>query len=176
MSDIAQQLRCVPDEAFTRLQYLQPQVGCGNFCSFCSQEAGRDLWQLTRDGLTSLLDGIHTVLTERRRTSTSRDLGLGSARRGHRQGVLFPYMDNDIFSYPYLDVFLSNLYDRFGATTRISTIGFNSRNATLSEMHNRICLELPHTIEAMRISVSEYAIGWRSRAGDAEVSQRYFDD
>jgi tRNA A37 methylthiotransferase MiaB len=49
---LVEQLRTLPDEALERLQYLQPQVGCFNSCSFCSQEAGKDIWQMTKGGLS----------------------------------------------------------------------------------------------------------------------------
>ena len=37
--DIAAQLERLPREAFGRLEYLQPQIGCLNACTFCSQDA-----------------------------------------------------------------------------------------------------------------------------------------
>src|SRR4051794_3660488 len=92
---LADQLRALPDEAFTRLQYLTPATGCFNRCAFCSQQAGRDLWQLTRDGLTGFATAFADIAAER---------GLQIAgERTHRPGVLFPYLDNDIASYPHLD-------------------------------------------------------------------------
>jgi hypothetical protein len=48
------QLRTLPPEAFARLQYLQPQVGCFNRCAFCSQVAGKDVWQLPLESLEHL--------------------------------------------------------------------------------------------------------------------------
>jgi bacterioferritin-associated ferredoxin len=48
---LVRQLAVLPDEAFTRLQYLQVQIGCANRCAFCSQQAGTDVWQLSASGL-----------------------------------------------------------------------------------------------------------------------------
>ncbi|SEC49601.1 hypothetical protein SAMN04490356_4372 [Streptomyces melanosporofaciens] len=66
---LLEQLRHLPDDAFTRLQYLAPQVGCFNGCAMCSQGAGRDTWSLTREGLTGLFTALAKVAAERSRPS-----------------------------------------------------------------------------------------------------------
>lgn len=52
---IVDALTSLPDEAITRMQYLQPEIGCFNSCGFCSQEAGTYVWQLTEDSLRELM-------------------------------------------------------------------------------------------------------------------------
>ncbi|MGA5701723.1 hypothetical protein [Peterkaempfera bronchialis] len=108
---LREQLKALPDDAFTRLQYLAPAVGCLNRCAFCSQAAGREIWQFTAQGLSDLTHALADAAAERGITL--------AGGRIHRPGVIFPYLDNDIASYPHLDTYaaLANyrpLFDRLG--------------------------------------------------------------
>ncbi|GAQ75991.1 hypothetical protein T45_07779 [Streptomyces turgidiscabies] len=76
---LLEQLRTLPDDAFTRLQYAAPQAGCFNGCAMCSQGASRSTWGMTRQGLTGLLTAIGQA-------STERDLAVASGH-GDRNGA-----------------------------------------------------------------------------------------
>lgn len=45
---LVQSLRALPKDALLTMRHFQPQVGCLNRCSFCSQSAGSTLWHLPR--------------------------------------------------------------------------------------------------------------------------------
>jgi hypothetical protein len=163
--DLAAQFRRLPDEAFTRLQYLAPATGCFNRCAFCSQHAGRDVWQLTATGLADVAHAIATVAAER---------GLRLADgRAHRPGVLFPYLDNDIGSYPHLDLMCSLARDVLHVKLRISTVGYSSRSPHLVAMHQRIVHDYGDVLDGVRLSVTPYTAGWRAAAAEP-VSRAQF--
>jgi hypothetical protein len=166
--DLAAQFRRLPDEAFTRLQYLAPATGCFNRCAFCSQHAGRDVWQLTTAGLADVAHAIATVAAER---------GLRLAGgRAHRPGVLFPYLDNDIGSYPYLDVLCSLARDILHVKLRISTVGYSSRSTHLAAMHQRIVAAYGDVLDGVRLSVTPYTAGWRDSGSDPVSRQQFIHD
>ncbi len=154
---LTEQLRRLPCAALTRLQYLQPQIGCFNRCAFCSQSAGQDVWQLTRRGLRNLIAALAAV--GRERTPGSEPL-IGTDRAAHRPGVLFPYLDNDISSYPYLDEYVRLLCENLRARVRISTVGYSSWNVALQSMHLRIVDDLAHAIAGVRFSLTPYTFAW----------------
>lgn len=161
---LVDQLRALPGEAFTRLQYLSPATGCFNRCSFCSQQAGRDVWQFTARGLTDFAHAFAQVAAER---------GLQIAGgRIHRPGVLFPYLDNDIASYPHLDTLCGLARDVLGVRLRASTVGYSSLNAHLTAMHQRIAEEYGEVFDGIRLSLTPYTIGWTGR--DPATSRAQF--
>src|SRR3989339_1680305 len=90
---LTEQLRLLPEEAFTRMRILQPEIGCGNVCADCSQLANPSIWSLTTEGLNHLMTSIATVADES-------GIKLGSERSRHPD-TIFPYLDNDIGSYPF---------------------------------------------------------------------------
>lgn len=166
--DLAGQFRRLPDEAFTRLQYLAPATGCFNRCAFCSQHAGREVWQLTADGLTDVAHAIAAVAAER---------GLCLAGgRAHRPGVLFPYLDNDIGSYPYLDALCGLARDVLHVRLRISTVGYSSRSAHLTAMHQRIVAGYGDVLDGIRLSVTPYTTGWRAVGSDPVSREQFTHD
>jgi len=154
---LAEQLRHLPDAALTRLQYLQPQIGCFNRCAFCSQSAGRDVWQLTRRGLRNLIAALAAVGRERTRGSVPL---VGTDWTTHRPGVVFPYLDNDIASYPYLDEYVRLVWENLRARVRISTVGYSSWNSALQSMHLRVADDLAHAIAGVRFSLTPYTFAW----------------
>jgi hypothetical protein len=154
-ASLLDQLRALPDDAFTRLQYLSPATGCFNRCGFCSQQAGRDVWQFTQQGLTAFARSFARVAGER---------GLTIAGgRIHRPGVLFPYLDNDIASYPHLDTLCGLARDVLGVRLRVSTVGYSSLNPHLAAMHQRIAEEYGEVFDGIRLSLTPYTIGWTGR-------------
>jgi hypothetical protein len=149
---LASQFRALPDEAFTRLQYFSPATGCFNRCVFCSQQAGRDIWQLTASGLADVAGAFARVAAER---------GLRiAAGRTHRPGVLFPYLDNDIASYPHLDILCALAHNVLQVKLRISTVGYSRHNTALAAMHQRITAHHSHVFDGIRLSLTPYTSGW----------------
>jgi hypothetical protein len=151
----ASQLDALPDEAFTRLQYLQPQVGCVNRCALCSQQAGMDVWQLSATGLADLVAAIAHV-------AGRRGLRLAGERHAHRPGVLFPYLDNDIAGYRHLEALAGYCADDLCVRLRLSTVGFSRHNQYLAGMHERIVAEHSSVIDGIRFSLTPYAVGYRT--------------
>ena len=151
---IAAQLEKLPDEAFTRLQYLQVQVGCFNRCAFCSQEAGSDIWQLSAVGLADLFAAIRAVILRR-------GIPLGG-ERVHRPRVLFPYLDNDVASYAHLGPLVRYCGRDLHVRLRISTVGYSRRNERLAETHHQIVAEHGEVIDGIRFSLTPYAVGYRT--------------
>jgi len=81
------------------------------------------------------------------------------ARTSHRPGTLFPYLDNDILSYPYLDEFVQYVWEDLGAKIRISSVGYSSLNSDLQKMHERIVQKFPDVVAGIRFSYTPYTIG-----------------
>ncbi|WP_405686074.1 hypothetical protein OG204_18685 [Streptomyces sp. NBC_01387] len=163
---LLEQLRALPAEAFTRVQYIAPQVGCFNGCAMCSQFAGRDTWGLTREGLTGLFTALGQVATER-------DLAVASGRI-HRPGVVFPYLDNDIGSYPHLDHYAQLARDVLKVKLRISTVGYSSSSTRLAAMHERLVEEHVGSFDGVRFSITPYTLGFTGRSGTDR--QAYIED
>ncbi|MEU1762974.1 hypothetical protein [Micromonospora sp. NPDC005652] len=167
---IYSQMRTLPDEVFARLMYFQPQVGCFNRCVFCSQHAGTELWQLTREGLRDVVAALRRAARERPH------IGRIGRDRIHKPGVLFPYVDNDIGSYRYLDEYLRLARDALDAKVRITTIGFSSRNRALVAMHQDIVENLADAIAGLRLSVTPFTVGWTDgNVTGAVISRRQFE-
>ncbi|MGW6499301.1 hypothetical protein [Nonomuraea angiospora] len=162
-TSLLDQLRNLPDDAFTRLQYLTPATGCFNRCAFCSQQAGRDVWQLTKGGLTSFARAFADVAAER-------NLRIAGGRI-HRPGVLFPYLDNDIASYPHLDTMCELARDVLGVRLRASTVGYSSLNPHLAAMHERIAKQYAEVFDGIRFSLTPYTIGWNGKDPAASRGQ-----
>ncbi|WP_177154316.1 hypothetical protein [Actinosynnema pretiosum] len=154
--DIAEQLRQLPEEALTRIQYFQPQVGCFNRCAFCSQHAGTDVWQFSRTGLRDLFAALGAVTAER-------GSGLGGGRE-HKPRVLFPYLDNDIGSYLHLDEYVALARDVLGCTVRMTTVGFSEHNEDLVRVHRRVAEQLHDGIAGLRLSITPFTAGWTEAA------------
>ncbi|MFF8381639.1 hypothetical protein ACF07V_36725 [Streptomyces sp. NPDC015661] len=160
---LLEQLRALPEDAFTRVQYIAPQVGCFNACVMCSQFAGRDTWGLTRDGLTGLFTTLGQVAAER-------DLTVASGRI-HRPRVVFPYLDNDIGSYPHLDHYAELARDVLKVKLRVSTVGYSSHSTHLTAMHERLVAEHTGSFDGVRFFITPYTLGFTGRSGtDRETS------
>jgi hypothetical protein len=184
---LSRQLWRVPADVWDRLEYLQPQIGCFNACAFCSQAAGTRTWQFTLPALRDVLAALKAVriaqsiaggtLPEDALDSENGLLRvgvrlppgglLGAARVEHKPGVIFPYLDNDVFSYPGLHVLAQSLAHDFGVRVRFTTVGMSRRNAALVDIHRRLVRELTPAIDGVRFSFTPYAIGWRAPVGFA---------
>lgn len=201
---LADALRTLPVEAFARLRHLQPQVGCFNRCSFCSQGAGTVIWQLDSDGLANFFAALKTVALEvatrfvdtsgRPYVSSSVRLSpegvfppgfqmphsglLGYARSNHRPGVIYAYLDNDISVYPFLDRFCQYAWEDLGVRVRISTVGYSRHNQTLQGMHERINTSLLDSLGGVRFSFTPYTYGWTPQGARSGLTSReeFIDD
>lgn len=175
----------LPPEVWDRLEYLQPQIGCFNACAFCSQAAGTHVWQFTVPALRDLLAALKAVVIAQRTAdgllppdAVDRETGLlragvrlppggllGAARHEHKPGVIFPYLDNDAFSYPGLDVLARSLVRDFGARVRLTSVGISRHNTSLLGVHERLAREGSAAIDGLRFSFTPYAMGWGPARG-----------
>lgn len=141
-----------PKESLEKLSVWQPAVGCLNRCGFCSQEAGM---------LLRMLDGtsIRTIAGAFRYALNFWGLTSVSTKRRYKPGIIFPYLDNDIGSYPYLLDYLVAA-ESLGMKVRISTIGWSRKNIQLNEMHRKIVLKYNSMLAGVRFSLTSYSAGW----------------
>ena len=158
----------LPDNFVSKMRHLQPQVGCFNNCSFCSKLSvcKSEYWSL--DSLRHIVSALKYTS----RNYTSDDLLLAWDRREHRVGVIFPYLNNDIAAYPYLDQYISLCYRELGVRTRISTVGFSRHNKDLNEMHKRICANgLVCALGGVRLSISQYGRVWEEQSAKNSLEE-----
>lgn len=163
---LIQQLRSLPEEAFSRMQFFQPQVGCFNRCAFCSQSAGADVWNMSERGLKNSFAALKAVASEIAERKGVNGALVGYERE-HRPGIIFPYMDNDIMSYPHLDRFIQYAHEDLGARVRISTVGYSRHNERLQVMHERIAASMSHVFAGIRFSFTPYTHGWTTQAAES---------
>jgi len=188
----------MPSSFFTHIRHLQPQVGCLNRCSFCSQSAGTSIWYLNEVGLTNLFSALKTVaikVAKKHKKINGEDYLpnkniittegvfskefqmpktglLGYGRNNHRPGVLFCYLDNDISSYPFLDLYLKYAYEDFGVKIRISTVGYSRLNTHLDKMHKKINANYLDSLAGVRLSITPYTYGWTEHGELAGLTSR----
>ncbi len=152
----------LPKEFVSKMRHLQPQIGCFNNCGFCSKFSvcKSEYWNEA---------SLRNVISAIKRTSlnyTDGDLLVAWDRKEHRVGVLFPYLNNDVGSYLYLDKYVDLCYKELGARTRISTVGYSRHNKELNEMHKRITSsELLYALAGVRLSISQYGRVWEEQNG-----------
>ncbi len=152
----------LPKEFVSKMRHLQPQIGCFNNCGFCSKFSVCKSEYWDEQSLRNIVSAI-------KRTSqnyTDGDLLVAWDRKEHRVGVLFPYLNNDVGSYLYLDKYVDLCYKELGARTRISTVGYSRFNKELNEMHKRITSsELLFALAGVRLSISQYGRVWEEQNG-----------
>lgn len=150
----------LPQEFLSKMRHLQPQIGCFNNCSFCSKFAvcKNEYWN--EKSIRNIISAIKYTAKK----YTDGNILLAWERNEHRVGVNFPYLDNDIASYIYLDKFLKLCYKELGIKTRISTVGFSRHNKKLNEMHKKIAnSDLIDTLAGVRLSITKYGRVWESK-------------
>ena len=169
--------RLLPDNFIFKIRHLTPQGGCLNNCSFCSQHSKSVLYFLDKKNLKNILSALKTralevaiahQIIQHHEVQTIKIAekfpnGLIGYKRNNKLGIIFPYFDNDILSYPYLDLYLTIMKEDFNLTTRISTIGVNNHNPLLIKMHNKINKNYTRNIESFRISFSPYPFAYRNK-------------
>lgn len=147
----------LPKQFVSKMRHLQPQIGCFNNCGFCSKFSvcKSEYWN------EKSLRNIICAIKKTAQSYTDGDLLIAWDRNEHRVGVLFPYLNNDVGSYLYLDKYVDLCYKELGARTRISTVGFSRHNKELNEMHKRInSSELLFALAGVRLSISQYGRVW----------------
>lgn len=195
------ELRKLPIDAFSKLRHLQPQIGCFNRCSFCSQSAGTTIWYLNEKGLKNLFSALKTVglekaqqfilsngqkyidsevvLNENQTFNNNFQMPteglLGYGRTSHRAGVIFCYLDNDISCYPYFDKYIQYAYEDLGVKVRISTVGYSMKNKDLQMMHETINKEHLNKIAGVRLSLTSYTSGWINENDSFGTSKQSFE-
>ena len=124
----------LPKEFVSKMRHLQPQIGCFNNCGFCSKFSvcKSEYWN------EASLRNVISALKRTAQNYTDGDLLLAWDRKEHRVGVLFPYLNNDVGAYEYLDKYVDLCYKELGARTRISTVGYSRHNKELNEVHKKI--------------------------------------
>lgn len=158
----------LPEDFVSKMRHLQPQIGCFNNCSFCSKFSicKSEYWSL------DTLKNIISALKYTSKNYTSDDILLAWDRKEHRVGVIFPYLNNDISSYPYLKEFITLCYSELGTRTRISTVGFSRHNALLNKIHNDICnSELIYALGGVRLSISQYGRVWEEEGENTSLEE-----
>lgn len=147
-------LDAVPSEAISRLQLLQPAIGCLNRCNFCAQDAAPVTRELDMDSLRAIFGGLrgamHAMGVER-----------AGEERSHKDGVIFPFLDNDIASYPHLPDYLVGVRS-LGASTRLVTVGWSRHNTQLQAMHEQIATNHVDDVDGIKFSLTPYTFGWRT--------------
>lgn len=162
----------LPKEFVSKMRHLQPQIGCFNNCGFCSKFSvcKSEYWDER---------SLRNVISALKRTSqnyTDGDLLVAWDRKEHRIGVLFPYLNNDVGSYLYLDKYVDLCYKELGARTRISTVGYSRFNEKLNKMHKRITSsELLFALAGVRLSISQYGRVWEDANGNNSLKDYELD-
>ena len=158
----------LPENFVSKMRHLQPQVGCFNNCSFCSKFSicKSEYWRL---------DSLRNIIAALKYTSkkyTNDDFLLAWDRREHRVGVIFPYLNNDIAAYPYLEEFIDLCYKELGVRTRLSTVGFSRHNEVLNNMHKSICSkDLIYALGGVRLSISQYGRVWEDQNSKSSLDE-----
>ena len=158
----------LPVDFFSKMRHFQPQIGCFNNCSFCSKFSvcKSEYWN------TKSIRNIIAAIKYAAKNYTNDDILLAWDRQEHRVGVNFPYLDNDIGGYIYLDKFTELCYKELGIRTRISTVGYSKHNKKLNDMHNKICSsDLLLTLAGVRLSISQYGRAWEDNIENASLEE-----
>lgn len=186
---LASQFRTLPSAVFTRLRHLQPQSGCFNKCSFCSQSASSRIVEFDWDALENIVAAIRIVTIEQNSANgilpasvlqhpqqLERYFAMGKSlianERSDRPGVVYSYLDNDPALYPKIDQLAKLLYENLGVKTRIATVGFSRHNSSIATAFKRISHDYQHYIAGVRLSVSPYTYGWSKAAERAQLANR----
>jgi hypothetical protein len=175
-NDLINNLIKLPNDVIVNLRELQPESGCFNQCSFCGVSAGKFIFRLNYGQLANLFAGIKFVglkiagledkLSEDGVLSKGFKLPkeglIGYGPRKRRVGVIYPYEDNDITSYPLLDKYIKYAMEDLGVKTRITTVGYSRKNKTLQKMNENVNILYTNSIGALRFSFTPYTFGWSS--------------
>lgn len=184
------QFKSIPQEVFSRLRHFQPQSGCFNKCSFCSQGAKSSIIEFSMENLINIIAVIKAVCLERvfspeqlskivnfdtghlKNPDVVRNTPLVANGREDKYGVIYCYLDNDPAIYSNIDEFARLLYDNLGVKTRIATVGFSRHNHAISRAFSNLSSTLRHCVAGVRLSISPYTYGWTEAGMRAGVTHR----
>lgn len=158
----------LPKDFVSKMRHFQPQIGCFNNCSFCSKNSlcKSEFWDET------MLRNVIAALKKVSLQYTNDDILLAWERKEHRIGVVFPYLDNDIGNYYYLDKYIELCYKELGVKTRISTVGFSRHNKILNQMHNNIVnSNYIDFLAGVRLSLSQYGRVWENKNSNTSLDE-----
>lgn len=157
----------LPSEFLSKMRHFQPQVGCFNQCGFCSKSSFCKSEYWDEKALRNIISAIkYTALNY-----TTDDLLLAWDRKEHRVGVIFPYLNNDIGSYLYLDKYIDLCYRELGVRTRISTVGYSRFNEELNRIHRKINSSVSlFALAGVRLSISQYGRVWEDKNGNVSLN------
>ncbi len=161
-----QEFMNLPESFVSKMRHFLPQIGCFNNCSFCSKFSvcKSEYWK--RNTLRNIVSALkYTAINY-----TKDDLLLAWDRKEHRVGVVFPYLNNDIAAYPYLEDFIDLCYKELGVRTRISTVGFSRFNKVLNKVHQNICTKEIYALAGVRLSISQYGRVWEDKNNKVSLS------
>lgn len=169
---LSEEFMDLPIDFLSKMRHLQPQVGCFNNCGFCSKSSVCKSEYWPESSLRNIISAIKTTA----QNYTSGDLLLAWERQEHRVGVTFPYLNNDIGSYPHLDKFIDLCYKELGVRTRISTVGFSRHNETLNAIHRKInSSALLFALAGVRLSISQYGRVWEDQGNNNSLQEYELD-
>lgn len=188
---LLQYFRALPPETFERLRHFQPQSGCFNKCSFCSQGAVARIVEFSLNSLRDIIAAIKAVAIENgiRSGRFSPDILTASGElaadfriednsliahaRDDRSSVIYCYLDNDPALYEHLDEYVRLVYENLGVKTRIATVGYSRHNLVLRNVFKRLSHELDDYLAGVRLSISPYTYGWTDAGARARITDRY---
>jgi len=161
----------LPVTFLSKMRHFQPQIGCFNNCSFCSKSTAckSEYWSL--NGLRNIICALKYTAKK----YTKDDMLLAWGRNEHRVGVIFPYLNNDIALYPYLDKFVDLCYRELGVRTRISTVSFSRFNENLNQVHRNITKNYLYTLAGVRLSLCQYGRVWEDSSCSNSIEDYTLD-
>lgn len=164
---LCEEFKNLPGDFFSRMRHFQPQIGCFNNCGFCSKFSvcRSEYWD------EATIRNVISAIKYSASNYTNGDLLLAWNRGEHRLGVNFPYLDNDIGSYLYLDKFIDLCYKELGVRNRISSVGYSRHNKRLNDMHKRICKHDLLALAGVRLSVSQYGRVWEDNDSNTNLEE-----
>jgi len=162
----------LPKEFVSKMRHLQPQIGCFNNCGFCSKFSVCKSEYWNEESLRNIISALRVTAQQ----YTSEDVLLAWERNEHRVGVIFPYLNNDVGSYPFLDKYIDLVFRELGARTRISTVGYSRHNEELNRIHKKInSSALLYALAGVRLSISQYGRVWEE-PGKNNSLEEYIKD
>ncbi|MEM0201875.1 MAG: hypothetical protein QXR73_01730 [Candidatus Micrarchaeaceae archaeon] len=179
--EMAAQLRAFGGDSLRYIRNFMPQVGCPNRCTFCSQNSAKTVVRLSDRDLKNVVSAIKTVAIEAIGRSPGITSNHGSSllnqslignRLNKGKSAVYPYLDTDICSYPYLYNYIKYLHEDLLVPVIISTVGYSRLNKSIQAMHERIVRDFSHSIASITFSLTPYTYGWTQVAEHSGLYKR----
>lgn len=167
------EIKDLPEDFFSKLRHLQPQIGCLNACRICSKYASTNMAFWAEKRQRNVISAIKVASYKYKKEKPF----IVWNRPEHRNGVIFSYLDNDIGNYYYLKSFIKLCYEELGVETRISTVGYSKYNERLNKMHKEInSSDLLPCLGGVRLSFTPYECGWVCSNNQKYSRKNYIED